>query len=505
VIFYGNALLRMFLSARSGGLQPNNSETLMKKKILIVDDEVNIGLLLSKFLTRGGFEVANAISGVSALEILSRETFDLILCDYRLHDTDGREILIKVKESYPSTYVIIITGYSDIKLAVELIKLGAFDYITKPLYPDEILNTINKAFESQKTLAEVEIRPKAKDVEAYEAEYVNYGEYIDGQSEASSKLLKQIQLIAPTSYSVILTGKSGTGKECIAKTIHLNSLRRDKPFVAMDCGSLTKELAGSEFFGHEKGAFTGALFTKIGHFEQANGGTLFLDEVGNLSYEIQATLLRAVQERKIKRIGSTKEIELDVRIIVATNENLADNIAKGTFREDLFHRFNEFSIHLPSLKERGNDILLFANNFLAVANLELNKKIRGFSEGVKKCFLNYSWPGNIRELRNVIRRLALLTEGNVIQVDVLPLELLNYVRNYDKEKTVTLIKPKLEDKSKDLKNAAQKAEYDAILNVLMKVNFNKTKAAQILKIDRKTLYNKMKAIKLDGSAQSDYS
>ncbi|MDQ1140558.1 sigma-54-dependent transcriptional regulator [Pedobacter agri] len=467
----------------------------MKKKILIVDDEVNIGLLLSKFLTRNGFEVANAITGSSALDIMSNETFDLILCDYRLDDTDGREILIKVKENYPTTGVIIITGYSDIKLAVELIKLGAYDYITKPLYPDEILNTINKALETQRALNENKGSSSKRN--ETDSEYVNFTEYIDGNSEVSATLLKQIQLIAPTSYSIILTGKSGTGKECVAKTIHLNSLRKDKPFIAMDCGSLTKELAGSEFFGHEKGSFTGALYTKIGHFEQANGGTLFLDEIGNLSYEIQATLLRTVQERKVKRIGSTKEIDLDVRIIVATNENLVDNIGKGTFREDLYHRFNEFSIHLPSLKKRGNDIFIFADKFLAVANQELNKNIRGFSDGVKNCFLNYSWPGNVRELKNVIRRVALLTDGNLIQVDVLPLELSNYIKDFDNEESLKQMKPKAIDKPKDLKNAAQEAEYDTILRVLKEVNFNKTKAAQILKIDRKTLYNKIKAIKFD--------
>jgi len=467
----------------------------MKKKILIVDDEVNIGLLLSKFLIRNGFEVANAITGTSALDIMTKEAFDLVLCDYRLDDTDGREILIKIKEDYPTTGVIIITGYSDIKLAVELIKLGAYDYITKPLYPDEILNTINKALETQRALNENKSSSGKKN--DTQSDYVNYTEYIDGKSDAAIILSKQIQLIAPTSYSVILTGKSGTGKECVAKTIHLNSLRKHKPFVAMDCGSLTKELAGSEFFGHEKGAFTGALYTKIGHFEQANGGTLFLDEIGNLSYEIQATLLRTVQERKVKRIGSTKEIDLDVRIIVATNENLVDNIAKGTFREDLYHRFNEFSIHVPSLKKRDHDILIFADKFLAVANQELNKKIRGFSEGVKNCFLNYGWPGNVRELKNVIRRVALLTDGNEIQVDVLPLELSNYAKDYEQEQVLKQIKPKATYKSKDLKNATQEAEFDTILSVLKEVNFNKTKAAQILKIDRKTLYNKIKGIKID--------
>ncbi|MBC6111835.1 sigma-54-dependent transcriptional regulator [Pedobacter fastidiosus] len=474
----------------------------MKKKILIIDDEVNIGLLLSKFLIRNGFEVSNAITGTSAMEILTNENFDLVLCDYRLEDTDGREILIKIKENYPTTGVIIITGYSDIKLAVELIKLGAYDYITKPLYPDEILNTINKALETQRALNDNKGSGKKNSAES-ESDYVNYTEYIDGQSEVSSTLLKQIQLIAPTSYSIILTGKSGTGKECVAKTIHLNSLRRDKPFVAMDCGSLTKELAGSEFFGHEKGSFTGALYTKIGHFEQANGGTLFLDEIGNLSYEIQATLLRTVQERKVKRIGSTKEIDLDVRIIVATNENLSENILKGTFREDLYHRFNEFSIHIPSLKKRGNDILIFADKFLAIANQELNKNIRGFSEGVKICFLNYGWPGNVRELKNVIRRVALLTDGNEIQVDVLPLELSNFAKDYDHESALAQLRMKTYDKPKDLRDAAQDAEFDTILNALKEVNFNKTKAAKALKIDRKTLYNKIRAIKFGNGKNSE--
>lgn len=470
----------------------------MKKKILIIDDEVNIGLLLSRFLTRNGFEVSTVISGSSAFELMAAQAFELVLCDYRLDDTDGREILIKIKENYPATGVIIITCYSDIKLAVELIKLGAYDYITKPLYPDEILNTINKALETQRALNE-SVKTPAKTVASPSTPaYSNHADYIDGKSDASLKLLKQIQLIAPTNYSIILTGKSGTGKEYVAKTIHLNSLRKDQPFVAMDCGSLTKELAASEFFGHEKGAFTGALYTKIGHFEQANGGTLFLDEIGNLSYEIQATLLRAVQERKLKRIGSTKEIDLDVRIIVATNENLIENIDSGTFREDLYHRFNEFSIAVPSLKEREQDILFFADRFLAVANQELSKNVKGFSEEVKKCFLHYHWPGNVRELKNIVRRMALLTDGYEIQADALPLELSNrFTKDYESERLLTLAMANFAERPKDLKNAAQEAEYDAILKVLKEVNFNKTKAAEILNIDRKTLYNKIKAIKIE--------
>jgi two-component system response regulator HydG len=465
-------------------------------KILIIDDEINIGILLSKFLTRNGFEVTTSTNGNNALDIMTKEPFNLVLCDFRLEDTDGREMLRKIKTSYPDTGVIIITGYSDIKLAVELIKMGAYDYITKPLYPDEILNTINKAIEAQKVInqrgnqiSETINKRESKDGSIPE-------EFVVGKGAASQELLKQIKLVAPTNYSVILNGESGTGKESVAKSIHFNSPRKDKPFIAMDCGSLTKDLAGSEFFGHEKGSFTGALYTKIGHFEMANGGTLFLDEVGNLSYELQAALLRTVQERKVKRIGSTKEIELDVRILVATNENLSDAIQKGRFREDLFHRFNEFNITVPPLRERGKDIMIFAEHFLKEANSELNRNVTDFSNEVIECLMTYNWPGNVRELKNVIRRATLLTEGNEILLKALPLEISTFAKASAIENAFGA-SVAVNVNRHDLKNAAMEAEYETILNVLREVNFNKTKAAKILNIDRKTLYNKMKAINLE--------
>lgn len=468
------------------------------KKILIVDDEVNIGLLLSKFLTKNAFLVETTTTGASAMEYLSKQEYDLVLCDYRLEDTDGREMLIRIKENYPNTGVIIITGYSDIKLAVELIKLGAYDYITKPLYPDEILNTINKAIDMQAALNQ-NVASETVKKEKPKSLQLDTTEFVVGQSPASKELMKQISLVAPTSYSVIITGESGTGKEFVAKNIHLNSPRKDKPFIAMDCGSLTKELAGSEFFGHEKGSFTGALYTKIGHFEMANGGTLFLDEVGNLSYEIQAALLRTVQERRIKRIGSTKEIDLDVRIIVATNENFVEAMQNGRFREDLYHRFNEFSIHLPPISQRGKDIMAFAHTFLAVANEELGRNVQSFSKEVEECFLTYNWPGNVRELKNVVRRATLLTETEEIQLKALPLEISTYAKAAAIESAVenSIMRSTKLNKPRDLKNAALEAEYDTILNVLREVNFNKTKAAKILNIDRKTLYNKMKSIDLE--------
>jgi two-component system, NtrC family, response regulator HydG len=479
------------------------------KKILIIDDEVNVALLLSKFLSRNGFEVQTATTGTNALEHLKNDDYSLVLCDFRLEDTDGREMLRNIKTQYPNTGVIIITGYSDIKMAVELIKMGAYDYITKPLYPDEILNTVNKAIETQYALQEASqdsepiIISKSK-----EKKTALPGEFVYGTSKPSREIVRQIELVAPTNYSVIIIGESGTGKEAVAKSIHMSSPRRNNPFIAMDCGSLTKELAASEFFGHEKGSFTGALYTKIGHFEMANGGTLFLDEVGNLSYDIQAALLRTVQERKVKRIGSTKEIDLDVRIIVATNENLQDAIQKGRFREDLYHRFNEFSIYMPALRERGNDIILLAEHFLLIANQELSRNVNSFSPEVIQCFMNYRWPGNIRELKNVVRRATLLTEGNEISMKALPLEISNPMMAFDfnsgaghGNNSGNFHQPQAEvneakEPKHDLKNAALEAEYETILRVLKEVNFNKTKAAEILKIDRKTLYNKMKAINL---------
>jgi len=468
------------------------------KRILIIDDEVNVALLLSKFLTRNNFEVATAANGANAMEHLKNSEFELVLCDFRLEDTDGRQMLIHIKTHYPKTGVIIITGYSDIKMAVELIKMGAYDYITKPLYPDEILNTITKAIETRHALLEEEEEQAMmapKQGKASKKQFMS-SDFVSGTSKASKELQRQIELVAPTNYSVIIMGESGTGKESVAKSIHLNSPRHDKPFIAMDCGSLTKELAQSEFFGHEKGSFTGALYTKIGHFEMANGGTLFLDEVGNLSYDIQAALLRTVQERKVKRIGSTREIDLDVRIIVATNENLQEGIQKGRFREDLFHRFNEFGIYMPALRERGNDIMLLANHFLKLANAELGRDVRTFSPEVEECFMSYRWPGNIREMKNVVRRATLMTEGDEVQMKALPLEI-SVNNKYTPAVPDYVVPEQPVNKAKhDLKNAALEAEYDTILRVLREVNFNKTKAAEILKIDRKTLYNKMKAINL---------
>jgi two-component system response regulator HydG len=465
----------------------------MSKSILIIDDDVDMCALLTRFLTKKGYDVDSAHSGNKGLEKFKAGKFDIVLCDYRLGDKkDGKDILIEIKQHNPQTIVLIITGYSDIKTAVDVIKAGAYDYITKPLIPDEVLNVLQAAINQSENNNHIHHSTNTALANNSRKNSPGNSDFLVGEAPATNALYNQIEIVAPTNYSIILNGESGTGKEVIAKTIHELSSRKNRPFVAMDCGTLSKELAGSELFGHLKGAFTGAINDKEGHFELANGGTLFLDEVANLSSEIQASLLRVIQERKIKRIGGNKEIDVDVRIIVATNENLQDAYRNGKFREDLYHRFNEFSIELPPLRNRKNDIPLFADFFLQKTNKELNKNIEGFEEDVMKMFIDYSWPGNLREFRNVIRRSALLTKAGKISPSTLPSEITGFV--VQKPATTLVAEPNtIKPTSLDLKDTASKAEYEAIMQVLKEVNFNKTRAAELLNIDRKTLYNKIKS------------
>jgi two-component system response regulator HydG len=472
----------------------------MRKKILIIDDDLDLCTLLGRFLSKNGFDIDMAHSGAKGIAKFMEQKFDMVICDYRLGDMEGIKVLTTLRKENPAIKILMITGYSDIKTAVEVIKLGAFDYIVKPLIPDEVLSVVNKAISQPDAVKgkadEAPAEPGRKKGPS-KADYHNE-EYMIGKSPATKALYDQINIVAGTNYSVILYGESGTGKEVIAKTIHDLSSRKGKPFVAtMDCGTLSKELAGSELFGHVKGAFTGALQDKEGHFELADGGTLFLDEVGNLSLDVQATLLRVIQERKFKRVGGNKETNTDVRIIVASNENLQEAYRKGKFREDLYHRFNEFSINLPALRTRQEDILSFADFFLAKTNSELGKDVAGFEDDVLKTFLQYSWPGNLREFRNVVRRAVLLTPpGEKINASSLPWEINNIEPlhgNGNEPKPVqqplTASAPK---KELDLKDAASRAEYETIMAVLQQVNFNKKKAAEVLNIDRKTLYNKIK-------------
>lgn len=387
----------------------------MIPSILIVEDDLTFSTMLKTWLGKKVFDVETAGTCDKARKLISSKDFSLILPDLRLRDQDGLQLLTWMRELEIYTPFIMMTSYGEIQNAVTAMKLGATDYIKKPVQPDELLKKINEALESSSHAGKAQKQAPVK--KTSEEKYSN--NFLEGESEAARQLYSYVNLVAPTQMSVLINGASGTGKEYVAHRIHQLSKRCDKPFIAIDCGSIPKDLAASEFFGHVKGSFTGALTDKTGAFEDANGGTLFLDEIGNLSYEVQVQLLRALQERRIRKIGSTKEIQVDVRLVCATNENLKEGIAKGTFREDLYHRINEFTLRMPSLKERPEDILLFANFLLDQANKELGKDLIGFDAKASKILQKYQWPGNLRQLKNIVKRATLLARGEFIT----PLEL----------------------------------------------------------------------------------
>ena len=442
-------------------------------KILIVEDDVAFCTMLKTFLEKKEYQVVTAFSGNEAVAKIKEDTFDVVLADVRLPDRDGITLLEEILRSNQNTQVIIMTGYAEINMAVNAIKQGAFDYVSKPFNPDTILQTIEKALNSR---GAVETKPQKKEVRTKEVPASSGDSFVRGVSDASKKLNEYVALVAPTRMSVLVVGDSGTGKEYVASSIHKASKRSEKPFVAVDCGAIPKEIASSEFFGHIKGSFTGAVNDKVGHFEAANGGTLFLDEIGNLSYELQVQLLRALQERRIKPVGSNKEIEVDIRVIAATNEDLSLAVKEGEFREDLYHRLNEFSIKVPPLKDRIEDLMLFANHFLEESNTELDKHVVGFADEVLEAFKNYTWPGNLRELKNIVKRSVLLSQDEMITLSILPQDIAYATHN--SKQTYGLFK--------------NQNEQELILDALEKANGNKAKAARMLSIDRKTLYNKLK-------------
>ncbi len=452
----------------------------MSKKILVVDDDVAFCTMLQTFLKKKGYEVSSIFTGKEAFETIDKNSFDIVITDIRLPDSDGMEILKKTKEKSMDTQVILMTGYTDIKTAVNAMKLGAYDYIGKPINPDELLRTVEGALSKKEENIQIKSADSSKNV--VKQEIANSDKFVKGVSSISKKLQEHISLVAPTNMSVLIIGDSGTGKEYIAQSIHTQSKRKNKPFIAVDCGAIPKDLASSEFFGHLKGSFTGAIGNKIGHFEAANGGTIFLDEVGNLSYEVQIQLLRVLQERRVKPIGSNNEIEVDIRIIAATNEDLTEAVKNGEFREDLYHRLNEFSIKVPRLVDRDEDLMVFANHFLAKANKDLEKNIEGFDQEVIDLFNKYPWYGNLREMHNIIKRCVLLTQKNLITLDVLPPEMLK-APAVETEKKFSLY--------------SNRNEEQIIKEALKETNNNKTKAAILLNIDRKTLYNKLKLYNID--------
>jgi two-component system response regulator HydG len=445
--------------------------------ILLIEDDLTFSRILDGFLTKHGFRVSAHHTGKDGLKAFLAKPFQLVLLDYRLPDTTGIDVLTEIKKTHQDIPVIIMTGFSDIRTAVKAIKMGAFEYITKPVNPDELLMLVRQSLKNEKVAAPVK---KGADVKS---------SFVEGKSPASKQLHDYIKLVAPTNMSVIIEGESGTGKENVARTIHRLSQRANGPFVAVDCGALSKELAASELFGHVKGAFTGAMNDKNGQFLEADGGTLFLDEVGNLSYEVQVKLLRAIQERIITPVGSNKEIKVDVRIITATNDDLMDSVRRGQFREDLYHRINEFMLRVPSLRDRGQDLEEFLDFFRTAANLELGRKVERFDEPVMNILKTYDWPGNLRELRNVVKRAVLLTQGDLVYIETLPNEMIDAVRNPAPKASTAPIY--------DLKALQETQEKEMIIKTLQEVRYNKSKAARILNIDRKTLYLKMEKYQIE--------
>lgn len=438
--------------------------------VLIIEDDNAFNNMLAQFLKRNQYEVHQAYSAKEGNLLLEKEHVDLIISDLRLPDKDGIAFLKELRLSENSIPFILMTAFADVQTAVKAMKMGAADYISKPFVPEEVLLVLNKITTKKEENSPISTTKKNKKITLEP-------NYHWGKSIASLQLKKHIELVAPTPLTLLITGESGTGKEVIAKTIHENSDRKNGPFIAVDCGAIPKDIAGSEFFGHVKGSFTGAISDKIGCFEAANGGTLFLDEVGNLAYENQILLLRAIQERKIKRIGSNKEISIDVRIISATNEDLKKAIQDGNFREDLYHRLNEFSITSPALRDRKEDIEGFAMLFLKNASEQLHKDVQSLSPEVMIAFLKYPWPGNLREMQNIVKRATLLNTTDVLEIESLPIEFANT--------------------NQSTTNLKDEAEKTAILDALHLAKGNKSRAAELLGMSRKTLYNKINQFELE--------
>ncbi len=436
----------------------------MVHKILLVEDDASFGMMLQSWFKRNDFDVVLCTKIESAKKELLKNDFSLVLSDLRLPDGDGIMLLTWIRENKENIPVIMMTSYAEIQSAVAAMKLGAEDFLEKPINPTILKQKIEQVLGKECRPAK-ETRKKETSIKSEPVSVVT-----DVVSPAAREMYKYIRMVAPTRMAVLILGESGTGKEYAARMIHENSTRKDAPFIAVDCGSLSRELAASELFGHLKGSFTSAISDKKGVFEQASGGTVFLDEIGNLSYDVQVQLLRALQEQKVRQVGSAHDITVDIRIIAATNENLETAIDQGRFREDLYHRLNEFTLNMPPLRERLEDLDMFATHFLKEANTELGKEIKRISRDALKIFMQYPWTGNLRELRNVVRRAALFATTDEILPDDLPL----------------LHAPKPENLA--LRPGNEKEQIEAALE---KARGNKTLAAQLLKIDRKTLYNKM--------------
>ena len=451
------------------------------KRILILEDDVTFGTMLKTWFSKNSWETTWVSKVEQAKLEFQDNSFDLILSDLRLPDGDGIIFLTWLRENNIMTPLIIMTSYSDVQTAVLAMKLGASDYLQKPINPTILQQKIDMAMSQPAKTAEKEpeVKPKSKQKN-------NTNKVVKGSSSVMQRLYSHIDLVAPTKMSVLILGESGTGKEYIARMIHENSNRKSEPFVAVDCGSLSMELAPSELFGHKKGSFTSAISDKTGVFVEANGGTVFLDEVGNLSYEVQKQLLRALQEQKVRPVGSATDIKVDVRIIAATNEDLEKAIEEGRFRQDLYHRINEFSVNVPPLRERIEDLEEFCYHFVSQANEELGKNVDTISADAIDKLKQQNWGGNLRELRNVIRRSVLFAQDNVLRKENLP----EFPKDIKNQNIVNVVQQEVTScDNLSLNNKANEKEH--ILAALKQARGNKTIAAKLLQIDRKTLYNKM--------------
>lgn len=442
-------------------------------RILIVEDDIAFGTMMQTWLKKKGFDVDKATSVGAAVRLIGdKPAYDLVLSDLRLPDRDGLELLAWMHKNNMLIPFIVMTNYAEVQNAVLAMKSGAADYIAKPIQPDILLSKIKDALKNADNATAAATTP-TNNTTTTTQHHNTTTRHIEGNSEASRQLYSYVSLVAPTPMSVLILGASGTGKEYVARRIHEQSQRAGKPFVALDCGAIPRDVAASEFFGHKKGAFTGADSDKLGAFEAANGGTLFLDEVGNLSYEVQVQLLRALQERRVRPLGGIEERPIDIRLVAATNENLEQAVAEGRFREDLYHRLSEFTIYMPQLSERGTDLFLFADLFVRLANEDLSRNVEGFEARAAEMLASHTWPGNLRELNNVVKRAVLVARGPYIT----------------QEELSAAMGPVRQEPITALHDAD--AERQRILNALQQCGGNKSKAARMLGIDRKTLYNKL--------------
>ena len=442
-------------------------------RILIVEDDIAFGTMMQTWLKKKGFDVDKATSVGAAVRLIEEKpAYNLVLSDLRLPDRDGLELLAWMHKNNMLIPFIVMTNYAEVQNAVLAMKSGAADYIAKPIQPDILLSKIKDALKNADNATAAATTP-TNNTTTTPQHHNTTTRHIEGNSEASRQLYSYVSLVAPTPMSVLILGASGTGKEYVARRIHEQSQRAGKPFVALDCGAIPRDVAASEFFGHKKGAFTGADADKCGAFEAANGGTLFLDEVGNLSYEVQVQLLRALQERRVRPLGGIEERPIDIRLVAATNENLEQAVAEGRFREDLYHRLSEFTIYMPQLSERGTDLFLFADLFVRLANEDLSRNVEGFEARAAEMLASHTWPGNLRELNNVVKRAVLVARGPYIT----------------QEELSAAMGPVRQEPITALHDAD--AERQRILNALQQCGGNKSKAARMLGIDRKTLYNKL--------------